>query len=148
MVVNEKDYANETLGQRLKRLRTDNSFTQKHVADALNIDRSTYTYYERGKTEPNHATTIKLARIFNVSVQLIVTGSDVVVLKDKEGNDVTIKPTPKPPFNPDEDDSNDERALVAKYRCLPDDKREEVLEFITKLIEEDNKKKYFYKNQK
>jgi len=51
----------------LKRLRQNNSFTQQQVADALNIDRSTYAYYESGKTTPDINALIKLARIFNVS---------------------------------------------------------------------------------
>jgi len=51
----------------LKRLRQNNSFTQQQVADALNIDRSTYAYYESGKTTPDINALIKLARVFNVS---------------------------------------------------------------------------------
>lgn len=141
------DPKTETLGERLKRMRTENHFTQKHVADALNIDRSTYTYYERGKTEPNHATTIKLARIFNVSVQEIVTGEPIPVLQDEMANKV-LPASKKPEDMIEEDDTNEERGLMAKFRCLPDDKRKEVLDFVQNLIEEDNKKKYFYKNQK
>lgn len=55
------------LGQTLKKLRENCGYTQQQVADALNLERSTYTYYETGKTTPDINTIIKLARIFNVS---------------------------------------------------------------------------------
>lgn len=55
------------LSSTLKILRENNGYTQQQVADALNIDRSTYTYYEIGKTTPDINTIIKLAKIFNVS---------------------------------------------------------------------------------
>ena len=55
------------LGQTLKKLRENCGYTQQQVADALNLERSTYTYYETGKTTPDINTIVKLARIFNVS---------------------------------------------------------------------------------
>lgn len=55
------------LAQTLKKLRENCGYTQQQVADALNIERSTYTYYETGKTNPDVNTIIKLAKIFNVS---------------------------------------------------------------------------------
>lgn len=55
------------LSSTLKILRENNGYTQQQVAEALNIDRSTYTYYEIGKTTPDINTIIKLAKIFNVS---------------------------------------------------------------------------------
>ncbi len=55
------------LSQTLKRLRENCGYTQQQVADALNIDRSTYTYYETAKTTPDINTIIKLAKIFNVT---------------------------------------------------------------------------------
>ena len=55
------------LAQTLKKLRENCGYTQQQVADALNLERSTYTYYETGKTTPDINTIVKLARIFNVS---------------------------------------------------------------------------------
>ena len=40
--------------------------TQKQVADSLNMERSTYAYYETGTTHPSGSMIIKLARIFNI----------------------------------------------------------------------------------
>lgn len=145
MIVDIKDYKNETLGERLRRLRKGTGFTQQHVADALNLDRSTYTYYEVGKTEPNHKTTIKLARIFEVSVQELITGEPVPVTNEK--NEYAPKPQYTPYRFENDDKSNVERGLITKYRSLSDEKREEILAFVDKLIEEDCKKKREYKNK-
>lgn len=55
------------LSKTLKTLRENCGYTQQQVADALSIERSTYTYYETGKTTPDINTIIKLSKIFNVS---------------------------------------------------------------------------------
>ena len=38
------------MGKKLKRLRENFNLTQQQVAEALGIDRSTYAYYELGRT--------------------------------------------------------------------------------------------------
>ena len=59
--------ANKNLGNLLKIYRKNSLLTQQQVADALNINRTTYTYYETGKTEPSIDT---LSR-FSVSHMMI-----------------------------------------------------------------------------
>ncbi|GHU82429.1 hypothetical protein AGMMS50284_4270 [Clostridia bacterium] len=54
------------LGALFKYYREKNKLTQAQVAKELKIDRSSYTYYEIGKTMPSIKTIIKLARIFDV----------------------------------------------------------------------------------
>ena len=63
-------------GENLRELRECTSeFTQSQIAELLNIDRSTYTNYELGKTEPDIATIQRLAELFNVSCdELIKSG--------------------------------------------------------------------------
>ncbi len=56
------------LPEKLKSLREGANLTQKQVADVLNVDRSTYTYYELGKSRPDMDALIQLASIFKVSV--------------------------------------------------------------------------------
>ena len=57
--------------QTLKMMRLNNRLTQQQVAKLLNIDRSTYTYYETGKIKPDVDTLIKLCCIFNVSLEML-----------------------------------------------------------------------------
>ena len=60
---------NEDLATKLKRYRLQVGFTQKNVAEILNVSRSTYTYYELGKTSPDPATLNRIARLFGLSVE-------------------------------------------------------------------------------
>ena len=45
----------------LKFYRHECGLTQQQVADRLKIERSTYTYYETGKTKPDIGTLIKIS---------------------------------------------------------------------------------------
>lgn len=56
------------IGERLRELRIKSGFTQSQIAKVLNIDRSTYSYYEIGKTTPDVSTLMALAKIFNISI--------------------------------------------------------------------------------
>lgn len=59
--------ANKNLGNLLKIYRKNSLLTQQQVADALNINRTTYTYYENGITEPSIDTLHKLIKILGIS---------------------------------------------------------------------------------
>ena len=56
------------LEKRLKALRKAKKMTQGQVADALGLQRSTYTKYETGRSEPTLNTVCKLAALFSVTV--------------------------------------------------------------------------------
>lgn len=61
----------DILQQRLIGLRQKEDLLQRDVADQLHIDRSTYSYYERGKTNPPLDILIKLADYFGVSLDYL-----------------------------------------------------------------------------
>lgn len=58
----------------LKFYRHECGLTQQQVADRLKIERSTYTYYETGKTKPDIGTLIKIAKVFNISYTKLLEG--------------------------------------------------------------------------
>ncbi len=58
--------------QFLKRVRDVVGLTQQNVADALDLDRSTYSYYETGKTEPNIRGLKILAKLYNLTIDDLV----------------------------------------------------------------------------
>ncbi len=62
----------------LRHLRRVNYMSQKDLAQALQIDRSTYAYYELGKTRPEFETLICLARAYGVSVDSLLLGTRIV----------------------------------------------------------------------
>ncbi|MCI1965958.1 MAG: helix-turn-helix domain-containing protein [Oscillospiraceae bacterium] len=56
------------INERLRELRIKSGYTQNQIAKILNIDRSTYSYYELGKTTPDVSALIILAKVFNISI--------------------------------------------------------------------------------
>ena len=68
---------NEQLGANLKRERKLAGLTQQQIADQLGVDRSTFTYHEKGYLNTSVLTIIKIAKILNVELEkLICTGSE------------------------------------------------------------------------
>ena len=55
------------INEKLKYYRAKNNFTQTQVSAALGIDRSTYSYYELGKTIPSINMLSNIAKLFNVA---------------------------------------------------------------------------------
>ena len=58
MMENNLDFSEEMskqsrFGEKLRILREIYDVSQQEIADLLGIERSTYTYYELGKTEPS-----------------------------------------------------------------------------------------------
>ncbi|MBY5034186.1 helix-turn-helix domain-containing protein [Streptococcus gallolyticus] len=51
----------------LKALRKQKKLTQQEVADKLEINRVTYTNWEKGNREPNLENVVKLAHILNAT---------------------------------------------------------------------------------
>lgn len=66
----------DELGTNLKLKREQCNLTQREVADKLGVERSTYAYYEVGKTEPTVLTLIRLSEILNVKLIDLLQKSD------------------------------------------------------------------------
>ena len=58
--------------ENLKNARKAKGFTQKQVAELLNVVESCYANWEQGRTEPNIAILRKLANIFTVSIDELI----------------------------------------------------------------------------
>lgn len=81
---------NNTLENRLKKLRKENGCTQEDVAKNLGLTKSAYGYYEQGKTVPDAHTLSKLANIFDVSVDYLLGRIDEKNPKKEIKNATTI----------------------------------------------------------
>lgn len=95
---------------RLKELRTSKNLFQKEVAEILGIDRTTYSKYENGASEPSHEILLKLAEIFEVS-------TDYLLGRDK-----------KEPTSVSADGLDPE--LVELIKRIPDDRMPEVERYL------------------
>ncbi len=120
----------------LKFYRHARGLTQQQVADRLKLERSTYTYYETGKTKPDITTLMKLAKVFNVSYTMLLEGVEEEledVIADIDSN------------QSDEDNMKFRTHATTKYevdllflvRNLPPKQRREVLGLAKKLANEE-----------
>ncbi|MDR2687628.1 MAG: helix-turn-helix domain-containing protein [Oscillospiraceae bacterium] len=50
----------------IRRLRMERGLTQQQVADHLNVHRSTYAYYESGRTKLNIDIMVRLAHFYRI----------------------------------------------------------------------------------
>ncbi len=67
-VENSKD-----LAFKLRRCRQEKGIIQKDMAKLLNVERSTYTYYELAKTTPSIFTLIEISKVLNIDLNEIIS---------------------------------------------------------------------------
>lgn len=65
-------------GEILRELRTKKGFSQKQLAEMLNVAQNTISQYENGTREPDAATLIKLANFFSVSTDYLLGRTDII----------------------------------------------------------------------
>lgn len=114
------------IAENIRALRKSHKLTQQEVADILALDRSTYTFYEIGKTNPQPESLRKLSDTYNVTIGYIYG-------VERNCPEMKIESTEK--FEARDSDtlgaiSKQERFLLMAYRSLEADKKEE---FIRKL---------------
>lgn len=56
---------------RIRDLREDKDYTQNDVIKILKMHKTTYTNYEQGKREPPFEFIIKIAKLYNVTIDYI-----------------------------------------------------------------------------
>ncbi len=63
-------------GEKLLALRKSTGMTQQQVADALHLHRTTYTKYERNVAEPSLECVCRMAQLFSLSVDELLTKNE------------------------------------------------------------------------
>ena len=61
---------------RLENLRDKHGYTKKEVSKILGFSQNTYGHYENGERTPDNDTIIKLAKLYQVSVNHLLTGEE------------------------------------------------------------------------
>ena len=72
------------LGNKLRKLRTENKITLKQVSERIGIVPSAISSYETGDKEPSLSSLISLSKIYHVSVDYLL-GTDNVRRLDIDG---------------------------------------------------------------
>ncbi|WP_207871692.1 hypothetical protein DOK78_000087 [Enterococcus sp. DIV2402] len=71
----------KTIGEKIKKLRSKHKWTQKELAEKLNISRSAITNWENGRNYPDIQLIINISELFNISLDELLKGDKVVVEK-------------------------------------------------------------------
>ena len=118
----------EKTGEKIKILRTKFGLTQKEIANALKVDRSTYTYYELGKTTPNWHTINKLAQIFQVDPYDLLEKQNGYIMSDissKDGKNISICNL-----------NSDEKKIVLALRTMSLENKNKAINLIKQILED------------
>lgn len=121
---------NNSFALRLKLHREICHLTQQQVADILNINRTTYTKYETGVSEPSHEVLGKIVSIFGVDYNtLLGKGKLTPVVQDPFDNEFRLNNL-----------SNDEKMLVIAYRVMSDEDKKSILDSIKERVKREKAK--------
>lgn len=64
-------------GERLSELRKDKGMTQKELAEALSVSLNSVSLYERNLSTPDDDAKVRIARLFNVSLDYLMGLSNI-----------------------------------------------------------------------
>ena len=113
-------------GEKLRYFRLNCGLSQRQVANAMGLNRTTIGSWESSRTEPSLDKIVKLAQIYRVDPTEILPNENTPALfKDPENDDTTGKPIYSL--------TKDEQQLLVSFRLLDDALRAEVLAKITNI---------------
>ena len=105
---------------RLRKIRDNCALTQQQVANALGIERSTYSNYETGNTEPSMDTLRKIILLFDAPLEEIYPRLDCLAddYEDYNGQKSDMSMSMLKP---------EEQELILKLRLLDKESKEKIL---------------------
>lgn len=78
---------NQSIGERLLRLRNQNYLTQEELAERLNVSRQSISKWELNKTLPDVEKLIQLSEVYQVSIDYLIRGKEAEEEEKKRGED-------------------------------------------------------------
>lgn len=118
MTKKSKEKKHPLFGERLRQLRIAHGFKQEGIAAHLHIHRSTYTKYENGDSMPNQETLLRLAALFQVSLDHLLGNTDT---EQQKGIAVLRDDGSVPGLDPEE------TAMLLAFRRLTPEQRTSVM---------------------
>ena len=124
-----------SLGENLRKYRKENGYTQKDLADYLDVDRTTYVKYETTRI-PDLETVIKLAALHGVSVDMLL-GDYFDEAVNKKSLEAFAKASSPSGADDGSNLTRDELALLALFRKSI--RKKEILDYLRRISSEDVK---------
>ena len=123
--------SNISLANRLRQARLSAGYSQQNIADALSVNRATYTYYETGKTTPDPRTLMKIARICGVPIEFFLDEEPghPLMLSDRERCPKRTFPNPQKVGEL----SSEEKQLIALLRASQKVSVEDTVDWIKRM---------------
>lgn len=82
---------NQVLSKRLKSLREEKGYLQKHVADKIGVRSNTLSGYENGTRTPDPSMIISLADLYNVTTDYLLGKTDHTYITEDDKKTSIIK---------------------------------------------------------
>ena len=114
------------LASKIKALRKSAGLTQQQVADALEIKRSAYAYYEIGKSFPKLSVIKKMAALFNVTGDELLSEEQDSDLHANSNFDLGWRTTDG--FN---QLSDFEQSVLLRVRLMSYEDREKLMDYLS-----------------
>ena len=124
--------AKPIMSNKLKELRKNSALTQQDIAEVIGVDRSSYSYYENGKASPSFQVLIKIAKVFNVTLDYIVFGDDSKTVQPTAALSDNYSSYSKVDSFVNLSDS--EKNLIMYSRLLDADSQADLAEYAEKLV--------------
>nr|WP_319490147.1 helix-turn-helix domain-containing protein [uncultured Caproiciproducens sp.] len=121
------------INERLRELRVKSGYTQVQIAKILNIDRSTYSYYEIGKTTPDITVLMILAKVFNIAINDLLADEGTPEAVTDSGGKSNFIYSKKNTSHIYELSSN-ERVLVGIFRACDPEEQEKIINHLKDTI--------------
>ena len=71
-------------GERLVELRRKNKISQRQLGSLLDLSQSAIAKYERNESEPDIRTLIRMAEIFDVSIDTLLLDNETIIIRKEK----------------------------------------------------------------
>ena len=120
--------------EKLRFYREACALSQQQVADALGIDRTTYTKYETGSGNLKLDKLAKIAAVFNIPTEALLPDSSDKIRPAEKVSDCDLSEASFLQL------SSEERGLIAMYRALSSSEKQKAAEMMSEMSKKDEKK--------
>lgn len=125
----------ETFSERLKRIRIEHGMTQQQVADELSIHRTTYTYYELGRSSPPREMLERLVKLFHIPYDTLL-GSQLTPNPADIQFSLHSNGASAPSSYSALESANNEQKILAVFRSLDQIRQKQAIELLQKLADD------------